>query len=181
MGYLKMYSQIEAHLTKIPVKPLRTNNIRNTLINLIKTYEEDIYRIRLLSYRWEDIKINDKKFLDFLKKLAISRGVTITLITGENPINRKKLRKVKKAFRELIKVGVSVFYNKKAHLKLAIIESERKNFIIMMSSNITHGGLYYHYEIGILMIPNTQIYNYIIDYVNEIISDSKAIDIGELR
>jgi len=145
------------------------NEIRSVITNILnsKTIPN---RIRIISYSLENVKISDGlKLEDLLSKLAM-RGATISIVIGQMPA-----KKVKRVLVNLNKMGINVYYNRRAHAKIILVEGI-ENYAIIMTANVTHGGLYYNYEAGILMRLSEDIHRKIRDYTNNIIGSEETED-----
>jgi len=151
------------------------DEIRGT-INYIFSLEKELKRIRLISYALENVRvIGDTILEEFLYKLAL-KGVMISVVIGQMPA-----KEVKKVLLKLRRFGINIYYNRRAHAKIILVEGKGKNYAIIMSANITHGGLYYNYEAGVSLKLSEDVYMKLREYTNDILGNEETVDLVYLN
>lgn len=140
------------------------NEIRHALA-LLLNLTRNPRRVRILCLNIEDVDIlNDLRVSRMLLKLLAS-DVVVTIIVGEKPGKKKR-----RFFRRLYEFGANLHYNKKVHAKMILTEGKKKNLAVIMSANITRGGLHYKHEVGVLLSDLTEFkYEKLRNYSNGIL------------
>lgn len=138
-------------------------DIRKALTYTLSVEREPKY-VCIISYLLEDVElVNGVTLTALLRKLAL-KNVAISLVVGRIPEAKTKSRIL-----QLRKLGANVFYNPRAHAKLVLVEGKVENLAIITSANITHGGLYYNYEIGTLLRFSAEDYLRLRGYIIRVI------------
>ncbi len=145
------------------------SEIRSIICEFLKT-DTKIKSLRLITYRLENIRILNNTLLEDLLSALAKRNVIVSVVIGEMPS-----RKIKSMLLNLYRSGVKIYYNRRAHLKLILSDMEKEKILLVMTANVTHGGLFYNYEVGILFKPaEDSFYQKIREYTNKIIGSEET-------
>jgi len=119
--------------------------IRNTL---------DVRRrasvVRIMTMNIGDFYLKSGSDL-FLTKIyrLLNAGVVVTILIGGREEKFKSNKELLLLLKDLIEWGAKVYYNKRAHAKLILVNSKREKLVLITSANFTKTGLYDNYEIGV--------------------------------
>jgi phosphatidylserine/phosphatidylglycerophosphate/cardiolipin synthase-like enzyme len=140
------------------------NEIRQALASALNLMRKP-KRVRILCLTIEDVEIlNDVRVSEMLLKL-LTRDVVVTIIVGEKPGKKKR-----RFFRKLYEFGANLHYNEKVHAKVVLMEGKKEKLAVIMSANITTGGLHYKHEVGVLLFNLTEFkYEKLRNYSNSIL------------
>jgi hypothetical protein len=121
--------------------------ISKTVENFLKP--DDYLRVRMTTQNIDNFKFgNGVSLVD--KLLALQKdGIIITIVIGKLPGRKDRKHLKRDLFIPLIKKGFYIYYNPKVHLKMILIESKTYKNALLMSSNISRGGLFYRFEVGV--------------------------------
>ena len=104
-------------------------------------------RVRITSLYIENVELtNGNKLLDRLLEL-VKKGTEVTILIGRRPNLSHWIR----FFEELETFGVNLYYNRRIHSKMLLLDCRDEKVVLMSSANYTHGGLHYKHEVGVCL------------------------------
>lgn len=107
----------------------------------------DFKRVRITSLYIENAELlNDEKLFSVLLGL-VKKGITVTILIGQKLKRNHWVR----FFEELDSFGIKLYYNRRVHSKMILLDSPNKRVALILSANLTHGGLHYRYESGVYL------------------------------
>lgn len=118
---------------------------KQTILALL---EEDPERIRIATLNLHDFYFDGVRFSEKIVGMA-NRGVSVTIVLGENPFEMAKKAVKKPMYREYLKSlkriadsrRVNAYWHPKIHAKLLLTEKGRSASAIVTSANFTPTGL----------------------------------------
>lgn len=186
----------EEYNTNNEVKILiRSKDIRRAIRDAMDIKRKPNW-VRIVCLNMRDVLL-DKKAKSSLRKklnLLLSQGARITIILGSNPQRfDHKIRIIKQKYKEefveeeikrcehfkknenefykdLVSRGARIYWNKRVHAKMILVESGNQRIVLIMSSSLTKTGLHRNYEIGIYF-PNAKklIFDNLNSYITHIL------------
>jgi len=120
-----------------------------------------------------DVNICGQKLSRIIQHL-LTKGTRVTIVVGELPEKEKD----KKFFIRLLNGGAKIYYNKRVHVKLILIDRRSYQEVLLMTANLTKTGLYRNYEAGILISRNRNFYNKAERFVKEILKSPTTQPLG---
>jgi len=92
-----------------------------------------------------------------------------------------KKEKDRKFFLKLLDRGAKIYYNKRVHVKLIIVNRRSHQEVLLMTANLTRTGLYRNHEAGILISSDRNFYNKAEKFIIEILKSPATRPLGRRR
>jgi phosphatidylserine/phosphatidylglycerophosphate/cardiolipin synthase-like enzyme len=142
-------------------------------------------RVRIISFQVRDVPFDDEVGANTLqRKVAglLNAGSKVVILIGEDP---KKLSDPQKEFfRRLIDLQAKVFYNKRVHAKVTLVEGTKEKLLVLGSANMTKRGMYHNIEVNVAINNSTSAgldaYDEISGYVDEVLGRASTTPLDNL-
>jgi phosphatidylserine/phosphatidylglycerophosphate/cardiolipin synthase-like enzyme len=141
-------------------------------------------RVRIVSFQVRDVSFDGGSAVDSLRKKVarlLSAGSRVVILIGENP--EKFSEPQKEFFKHLVELQARVFYNKRVHAKVTLVESKGEKIAVLGSANLTDKGLYRNIEVNVAISGSSptvlNAYDEISDYIEQVLGQPSTHPIDE--
>jgi hypothetical protein len=135
---------------RLTTRPLVTGGEMKELIATSLDYKRKIRSIKISTLSCTNPIIKeDRKFLDLL--LAKGSKSEIVIYLGVDPVEiEKDCPEAAEKLKDLINIhGAKIFYNRKIHAKLLLVDGKDEKIIYLSTSNFTEMGFNNNFELGV--------------------------------
>lgn len=128
-------------------------------------------RVRISSLWIENVElVGGNKLLDTLLEL-VKKGIAVTILIGRKP----KVNQWVRFFEKLEQFGIKLYYNRRIHCKMFLLDCFDEKIALISSANYTYGGLHFRYEVGAcLKALSITKYNKLGDFYNYVLGSNET-------